>query len=272
MQHCKKKDPSVAIYCILKTLRLAESRYMYPVINHILPAVLSSHHSVATNNRTATILQEVKEVRAFFQKCLRDITRLRFPSRHWYNSLQTFFTIQSTIALNLRDKDDETAPGFNLGKETETRTSATVEGARRNIIKVLHGMQRFGLGGSKLQQALAEALDEMMTKYIQATCVKEWESPSEFTKIISDWVEEDLARCIIEAFHSLSVGEQDTSEPPSSKERTQFDLSSTVSLETVNSWKEMTYSRLGFLRVRELFDIIVDLESSKGAIEDLKVS
>ena len=239
---------------------------MDPVIRFILPAIKPSSDPVGDTGQWESIEHKVEEARVFLYKCFRDITRLRFPSRHWYNCLQRFFTAQARIALDLKDDGIE-----KDSAKAETRTSATVKLDRRKIIQVLHDMQSFGLGGSKLQQALAEALDEMMTKYVQVTCVNEWESPSQLTKIISDWIEQDFARFTIEAFRSVSAGEGDATESPSSQDQGLLSLATTVSPETVTSWKEMAYSRLGSLRVRELFDIIVDLENSKGALEDLKV-
>jgi anaphase-promoting complex subunit 2 len=77
---------------------------------------------------------------------------------------------------------------------------------------------------------------------------------------LQHWIENVFSRLVVQVLHVLGPSEGESSRPDS--------LS--VTLADVEKWQEMGVARLGALRIRELFDVVVEWDGSKGAIEDLK--
>ena len=152
---------------------------------------------------------------------------------------------------------------FILGLEErrEADVSASVAEARRRTQNVMRSLQDMGLGGHRVQRLFAEVMSEMLTEYVNKTYAGQWSSPSTVTEQLRDWVENHFARFVVEVLSCLR-------ENPSDARAAQY---TKVTLADVERWQEMGVNRLGVLRTKELFDIVVDWDNgSRGAVEDLK--
>ncbi len=153
---------------------------------------------------------------------------------------------------------------FILGLEERTEAqdaSASVMEARRRTQKVMRSLQDMGLGGHQAQRLFAEVMSEILTAYVNKTYAGQWNSPSTITEQLRDWVENHFARLVVEVLSCLR-------ENPSDANADQY---TKVTHADVERWQEMGLNRLGALRTKELFDIIVDWDTgSRGAVEDLR--
>lgn len=137
---------------------------------------------------------------------------------------------------------------------------AQVSAARDRLLRLLGGVQDVGLGGEGGQKAFARVMNNMMTEFIMATYTGQWEAPSLVTQHLRLWTENVFARLVVEVLNIFR--------PYDVEGRTEGQLD--VTLGDVEKWQEIAIARLGALRTSELFDVIVEWDSSSGAIEDLK--
>jgi anaphase-promoting complex subunit 2 len=135
-----------------------------------------------------------------------------------------------------------------------------VVATRERLLSLLRSLQLVGLGGDKAQKVFASVMDMMLTVFIESAYANQWEGPSLVSQHLRQWIENVFARLVVQV---LAIINQDESESNASG---RLD----VSLADVEKWQEMGISRLGSLRTRELFDIIVEWPASSGAIEDLR--
>lgn len=132
--------------------------------------------------------------------------------------------------------------------------------ARTRLLSLLQGVQDMGFGGSRGQKVFADVMNDMMTLFIRATYSGQWESPSLATTHLRQWIQQVFAKLAEQVLDILQTS--DTGTP--------VDETPNFSLGDLERWEDMAVSRLGALRIYELFDIVVDWDMSKGAIEDLK--
>lgn len=132
--------------------------------------------------------------------------------------------------------------------------------SRHKLLSLLQAMHDVGLGGHRAQKVFAQVMNDLMTEFIVVSYKGQWESPSLVTQHLRLWVENVFARLAVEVLAILQ---------PSPADDPDGQLNN-VRLDDVEKWQEMGLARLGALRTSELFDVIVDWDSSSGAIEDLK--
>ncbi|GIC84809.1 anaphase promoting complex subunit 2 [Aspergillus udagawae] len=135
-----------------------------------------------------------------------------------------------------------------------------VVATRERLLSLLRSLQLVGLGGDKAQKVFASVMDMMLTVFIESAYANQWEGPSLVSQHLRQWIENVFARLVVQV---LAIINQDETESTAS-------VRLDVSLADVEKWQEMGISRLGSLRTRELFDIIVEWPASSGAIEDLR--
>ena len=163
--------------------------------------------------------------------------------------IEAFLRKQASFILGLEEQN-----------EAEDASVSVVE-ARRKTQKVMRSLQDMGLGGHRAQRVFAEVMNEILTAYVHKTYAGQWTSPSTIAEQLRDWVENHFARFVVEVLSCLK-------ENPSDALAAQY---TKVTLADVERWQEMGINRLGALRTKELFDIIVDWDNgSRGAVEDLK--
>lgn len=142
-------------------------------------------------------------------------------------------------------------------EDDHTIAIAELRGAQATIVKVV---EEVGLGGAYAQRIFAEVMSELLTEYINSNYAGKWTSPSTIPEQLRDWVENQFARFVVEMLVILDGGIGPIVDP-----RLQ------VTLADVASWQQRAICDLGTLRLKELFEIVVDWDNdSKGAIEDLK--
>ena len=170
-------------------------------------------------------------------------------SRDQNSDIGRFFTKQASFILGL---DERT--------EAQNASTSVVE-ARLKTQKVVRSLQDMGLGGHHVQRIFAEVMSKILTAYVNKTYAGQWTSPSTTTEHLRDWVENHFARLVVEVLSCL----KETSADGQAGQHTK------ATHADVEKWQEMGISRLGALRTKELFDIIVDWDNgSRGAVEDLK--
>jgi anaphase-promoting complex subunit 2 len=116
------------------------------------------------------------------------------------------------------------------------------------------------LGGDHVRKVFAAVLDKLITEFVNWAYAGVYEEESEIIPHVRYWVENIFARYVVQVLDTLS----------SSEESSRHTSVSEVSHTDVQKWIEMALTRLGALRVDELFDIIVDWDETKSGIDDLK--
>ncbi|KGM92119.1 uncharacterized protein PADG_11654 [Paracoccidioides brasiliensis Pb18] len=131
---------------------------------------------------------------------------------------------------------------------------------RNQLLHLLEGLQEVGLGGNKAQKIFAGVMNNMLTEFVTCSYAGQWKSPSHVKEHLRQWTENVFARLVVRVLHIFKSN--DAAEAPEDR----LD----VTLNDVERWQEMGIARLGALRISELFDVIIEWDSSSGAIEDLK--
>ena len=187
-------------------------------------------------------------------------------------------------------------PDFDQYKKEPKGTRAD---SRRKVLKLWESMERIGVGGGgrRGERVFAEVINTLITMYIHQTFAQRWQSPSVAGRELEEWVENVLARLIVDVLFCTTVDDLDgagdvrldklspreslrvTRESIDKRRRGGMDLDFVRTTEEeqkgrredLEAWKKIAIGRLGRLRVNELFDIIVDWPQSLGGVEDLKV-
>lgn len=128
------------------------------------------------------------------------------------------------------------------------------------LFQLLTRLWRSGLGRDRTQKILASVLHNLMTRFVEWAYAGIYDGESEVVTHLKFWVENVFARFVVQVLNVLRNTDD------SSADSTQ----SSVDLSDMRKWQEMAISRLGVLRVGELFDIVVDWDQSKNGIRDLK--
>ncbi len=134
-----------------------------------------------------------------------------------------------------------------------------VRKTRQELEKFLKAWQA-QLGGDRIRKVFATVLDQLITEFVNWSYAGVYEEESEVVPHLRYWVENIFATYVVQVLDTLSL-----SEDPLRSLRV-----SEVSHTDVQKWVEMALTRLGALRVDELFDIVVDWDDTKGGIDDLK--
>ena len=169
--------------------------------------------------------------------------------------LKQFIKCQGSIVLGL-DSNTRNTEDITMGQDQ----SATISEARCESQEIMRGLHEVGLGGAQAQRILAEVMSELLTIHVNSAYAGQWTSPSNIPEELRGWVRSTFSRFAIEILACLKE------EPASYKNK-----SKDVTLVDVQRWQDRAICDLGALRLKELFEVIVDWDNdSKGAIEDLK--
>lgn len=212
------------------------------------------------------------------------------PHSHLSNALSNEFTTKCSIILGIRNNDAYDDPNQNANKNTgdgmeidvnyslsyqdwkklppseldlEVLTGGEdvyVTETRQDLVSLLESLQNVGLGGNKAQKVFAEVMNNMITEFISSAYAREWESPSLVTEHLQTWTQQIFGRLVKQVLGILKPNDDKVTSTQGLDENSM----------DMKTWQEMGISRLAALRIAELFDIIVEWDSSKGAIEDLK--
>ena len=224
-------DPGTALETFLRTLQVAQAIYLYPLKTGIL-----------------ALIEDGPKIELQFRTDLHAIIAYLLPRQAISDLLAKVIAADGSIVLGLPSS----------AGEDETHA---VDEAKKRTLRFVKGFHSVGLGGDAAQRVFADVMNSLMTEYVKSTYAGQWESPSSITDNLRQWTENHFARFVVEVLECLR-----TSENPGGSNASAY----SVSLSEVERWQEMAINRLGTLRVTELFNIVVEWDASKGAIEDLK--
>jgi anaphase-promoting complex subunit 2 len=274
IQALNAKDGEHTLLKIVRCLQMAQRIYHAPFAKYILPHLDPTDHAPALS----ALLHSMQA-----------ITTYSLPPRRISSLLTEEMVDEAVIILGIRSeqsndssqKDDGGGDSMDLDpsyttsysdwkEETdesarEKMMSRCEDGsqaakARARLLSLLRSVQDVGYGGSRGQKVLADVMNDMMSLFIRSTYSGQWESPSLATNHLRQWIRQVFAKLVGQALDILQT----------SQTRTATDDTPDFSPGDIARWEDMGVARLGALRIYELFDIVVDWDISKGAIEDLK--
>ncbi|KAK2807290.1 hypothetical protein FQN50_005444 [Emmonsiellopsis sp. PD_5] len=267
----KAKNQPDALPKLVRYLRLIQSIYFTPFLLYISPLIDPANQEQAF---------------ARLQLNLHAIIKYALPPADVSYLLSEELATQSLIILGVHNEgeNDEDSPvggdsmeidqpfstSYRRWKDEPSRerrlqmvTEETdeIRQTRTQLLHFLEGLQDVGLGGSNGQKVFASVMNNMLTEFVTAAYAGQWESPSLIAEHLRQWTENVFARLVVQVLHIFK-----TNDDKESANKEHLD----VTLKDVERWQEIGVARLGALRISELFDIIIEWDSSSGAIEDLK--
>ena len=143
-----------------------------------------------------------------------------------------------------------------------------VKRKRDELLRFLRTWPRVGLGADDVCRIFAVAMDQLLTKFV--TWSYAGVNSADGLGVLDHlkyWVAEMYAKHIVQVLDALRYpdDEDGVAELPEAST-----MLSEVNSSDVNSWQEMAVTRLGALRVDELFDIVEDWDRSRSRVDDLK--
>lgn len=181
-----------------------------------------------------------------FERDVRGLFAHTLPPDHVVRYLEAFFRQQVGAIV-----------GTSRMTEDQPMRDA-IPTIQHEAARLLQGLQVVGLGGAPAQRALAEAMWDALHSHVELEYAGRWTSPSNVGEDLAHWIENEFARFIVETLTILREDATDSTKDEAIIPQTE-----------VERWKEMGNSQLGRLRTDELFDIVVEWDETKGAIEDL---
>ena len=181
-----------------------------------------------------------------FEADLHGLFTRTLPQALVSKNLTAFLTQQCSLIL-----------GDANGAETPKKPSGQV--VRQRTLQFMRNLQSVGLSGYQAQRIFAEVMSETLTTHVKVTCADQWSSPSAVVDQLQHWVENSFARFVFEMLASMRDQKAATA-----------DNMTRVTHSDVEPWQNMGVNKLGALRTDELFNVVVDWDDSRGAIEDLK--
>jgi anaphase-promoting complex subunit 2 len=290
---CSDECIEDSLNSVLETLRFAQRVYQDPLSRFIFTAFESLYHSDAAQI-------EIEQVGSKFKRDLHAIIAYSLPHEEFSTILAKVLTKEGTIILGIASEDnargsrtnndgDEASVGVEGDMETKQDLRTDAEGARRlkqnfersqsqtalearrRAIDIGCRLQEVGLGGVRGERVLAEVMNKLMTEYITKTFAGQWQSPSTVTTQLKTWMEDKFGRLVFEMLSCFTGSRENGTRLRKQQSAEEEQVELLVTFEDVEKWSEMGVGRLGRLRISELFGIVVDWDSSMGAIEDLKV-
>ncbi|MCJ1474207.1 hypothetical protein MMC13_002865 [Lambiella insularis] len=225
---------------LVEHLEVLRAVYLYRVEAHISP------HTKERGSYDLTKFQE-----RYDAIVAESLSHSSFPQH-----LRQYLQLRGRIIVDIRSAGQVDEDAMKDDWETEwTKT-------RSDTLKMMRSINEVGLGGAQAQRIFAEVMSDLLTEHINTTYAGLWRSSSvETTDTLYAWVEDRFAKFAVEVLACLSS--RDIASQSSSGTQ--------VSAVDLNNWKQRATSDLGALRIRELFEIVVDWDNdTEGAIKDLK--
>jgi len=258
---------------IVRCLELARRIYFTRLAEHILPLLDVSeqersflklhrtfHHMVAYSSalpwdRVSALLN-----REFTKEALTilGIDALKEEAVRDDVSVDEDMEVDREFSVSYRRWREEPSVDARMEMMTENE-DAEVVAARDRLLSLLNGLQLVGLGGDKAQKVFAGVMNSMMIEFVLAAYPGQWEGPSLVSQHLRHWVENVFARLVVQVLAIINV-------PESGISSEHLD----VNLSDVEKWYETGFTCVGTLRMRELFDVMVEWPASSGAIDDLR--
>lgn len=234
-----KNSDEGQLWNLLRMLNVLHEIYLYPLSEHVRPHL-----------RDTQYFEFIK-----FEEGYCAVVTSSLSGSGFAKLLGSFLRTQGSVIFGL----DQTEHDRDEDAMDEDEKPSVMQ-ARNRVSLVIRVLGQIGLGGNEAQRIFAETMSELLTTYINSTYTGKWSSPSNIPTQLRSWVEDTFARFIVEVL-ALMEGSRE----PQRKHETQ------ITHANVARWQQRAICDLGNLRLRELFDVIVDWDrGSQGAIEDLK--
>lgn len=234
--------------------------YLLPLTKFVLPAIYKVHHPDRQEFGDDPCAAALRRVLSTSKKDILTILVNSLPGEQYAAVLEAVLQSDVPKVLIVGDsvrRDEETiGPG-----NSDSRLSAA-EATRRPLLHLFKFLEVLGVGAGKTQRVFAEVMNKLMTEHVTRAYSDDWRAPSTAPAQLRDWVMKKFVKLVIEVLRYCQ-----NEYPPRAGTDWKLDQ---VSPDDIARWQDMAIARLGRLRVKELFDIVVDWDSSEGAIQDLK--
>lgn len=135
-----------------------------------------------------------------------------------------------------------------------------IKETRNELLSLLRTWSRVGLGDDKARKIFASVLDKMLDEFVKWSYAGIEFDDSSVLPHLRYWVENVFARYVIQVLNALQSG----------GEAANGGYLSEIHQSDVQNWQDMAVTRLGALRVDELFEIVMEWDATKSRIDDLK--
>ncbi|KAI9882483.1 MAG: hypothetical protein M1823_005772 [Watsoniomyces obsoletus] len=258
----------------IQILQGLQAIYVFPFLQYVLPAYRDTYPSGDVVSRLQT--QFEKDLKITFANFI--------PQAEFKTLLDEFLRTKVTVVLGLgggknehgghdEAPESEDQPMVDVGLEdfhapisSTGGGDAEIQEARSNVLHIFKSLEILGLGAGRSQRVFAEVMNDAMSRYVTETFADQWQAPSKVIVSLRDWVQNHFARLVVEVLHCIRHAQQ-TNYP---REKRSVRDREVVTLEQMGRWCDMSVGRLGRLRITQLFDIVVEWDASRGAVEDLK--
>lgn len=262
---------------IVRCLQWARRLYFAPLVEHILPLL-----EAAEQEKTFVKLHRTFHHMVAYSSALPWDGISALLSREFTKEATVILGIDALKEEAARDDDSEVddmeldrqftvsyrqwfqEPSVEARMEMMTEEDPQVTAARDRLLTLLNGLQLVGLGGDKAQKVFAGVMNSMVIEFVLAAYPGQWEGPSLVSQHLRHWVENVFAKLVVQVLAIINVPESGP------KNKSSSDQHLDVNLADVEKWYETGYTCVGTLRMRELFDVIVEWPTSSGAIDDLR--
>jgi anaphase-promoting complex subunit 2 len=224
---------------VLQLLRISQAVYFHPLKQHVLPKLSETDRYEFTK----------------FQEGYDAMISVSLSKSNFAHHLAQFLKRQGSIVLGL-----DTDVPLQDENSMDVDQLSLVHDIRNETLHIMKCVDHVGLGGAQAQRILAEVMSELLTTHVNSTYAGQWTSPSMIPIQLDSWVENHFARFAVEVLACLRKSR-----------KLAADEVSEITTTDLENWKKRAIGDLGALRLRELFDIVVEWDNnSRGAIEDLK--
>lgn len=263
-QLLSQKRPNV-LRRLVRYLKLAQRVYSVAFEHYVLPYLDEEDRAHGT-------VQLSREMHSLFQYALPCDTISQLLSEEIFVKSRRILRVYpnardapelSSLGGSGAMEIDQDHDGASMAVKTGSGTSATIledEYTTRCTNVLLHllgGLQDVGFGGSSAQKSFAHVMNDLLTEFVTGSYSGRWESPSHNQDHLLSWLNDGFTPFVCSVVGVLQCAPQGSNSI------------STLARDQAR-WLDIGVSRLGALRVNELFDVIVEWDASRGAIEDLK--
>ncbi|KAF7507940.1 hypothetical protein GJ744_009974 [Endocarpon pusillum] len=271
------EDAGQVLLRIRNSLDMIQSLYIYPLMHCLLPHLTSFEAKLSKSNfqrdlhALAAYALPQREIEVLLTRFLSNCSRkiLGIGDEEFELSAQTSPYPQQDLDVEMQPAVPQVTyrsyyPSCVSMSELDEANDISVEPndvkqIRNELLALMKTWSSVGLGGDKARKIFAAVLDQMLTEFVNWSYASIDDDESGVLPHLRYWIENVFSRYAVQFLSALRSGETVV-----------FDRSSEINLSDVQNWQEMAVTRLGALRVEELFEIVMDWDSTKSRIDDLK--
>ncbi|KAF2851178.1 hypothetical protein T440DRAFT_449098 [Plenodomus tracheiphilus IPT5] len=228
-------------------LQQAQTLYSQPFQEHLLPILQQGASSTTLRpNRPSQVTEPnaadvasckfERDIHAVFAHCL--------PLQRYTKTLSYVLYDAGCRLFRIYTRHDGVQPSM---------TPENTQEVRQRMTTLLRGLENVGLGGDIAQRAFAHTMNKLLDSFITSHYLKvDWYSQTSVVPQLRMWIQDGfcpLAELVLECLRC--------------------EQSSILPTE-ISLWQEMALGRLGRARVDNLFDFVINWDTSLGAVLDIK--